>query len=124
MISTKLTTADDSTIHPFIKKLHIPAEHSHKGQNGRVLIIGGSKLFHAASLWAAEIATYMVDMVHYASTLENEQVFLALKTKFHDGIVVSQKDIPSYVSEDDANPYRPRYGAGKHRTSIIRNENL
>jgi len=102
MISTKLTTSDDSTIHPFIEKLHIPAEHSHKGQNGRVLVIGGSQLFHAASLWAAEIATYMVDMVHYASTLENEQVFLALKTKFHDGIVVSQKDIPSYVSEDDA----------------------
>jgi NAD(P)H-hydrate repair Nnr-like enzyme with NAD(P)H-hydrate dehydratase domain len=33
-----------------LKKLYVPAPSSHKGQNGKLLIIGGSVLFHAASL--------------------------------------------------------------------------
>ena len=75
---------------------------SHKGQNGRVLIIGGSSLFHSSSIWAAEIASYFVDIVHYSSTKENNEIFLSLKKKFRNGIVVEQKDLDEYVKEDDA----------------------
>jgi NAD(P)H-hydrate epimerase len=84
-----------------IKKKFTPKPQSHKGQNGKVLIIGGSSLFHSASIWAAEIASYFVDIVHYSSTVENNKVFLSLKKKFHNGIIVSQKNIPDYVREDD-----------------------
>lgn len=66
------------------------------------MIIGGSTLFHAASLWAAEIATHFADMVHYASTAENSDIFLSLKTIFRNGIIVHQKDITAYIAEDDA----------------------
>ena len=65
-----------------IKKLYIPDKNSHKGKNGKVLIIGGSKLFHAASIWAAESASHIVDIVHYSSTLENNEVMVSLKKKF------------------------------------------
>ena len=84
-----------------IRSVILPGKRSHKGLNGRLLIIGGSSLFHAASLWAASVACRMVDMVHYASTQENEEVFINLKTKFVDGIILPRKDLLSYVEEDD-----------------------
>lgn len=85
-----------------LRKLYQPPADSHKGQNGKVLIIGGSSLFHAASLWAAEVASHLNDMVHYSSIEENNKIMLSLKEHFRNGIVVSQSEIPAYVAEDDA----------------------
>jgi len=96
-----IKTNDLKKVRDFFKKFNLPKENSHKGQNGKVLIIGGSSLFHAASLWAAEVASYFVDMVHYCSTEENEKIFLNLKTKFRNGIVISKKNLVDYVKEDD-----------------------
>jgi len=97
-----ILTRREKNIFPFLKKIILPRRDSHKGENGKVLIIGGSSLFHAASLWAAEVASYFVDIVHYSSTIENERVFLSLKSKFQNGIVVSKKDLLNYIKEDDA----------------------
>ncbi len=97
-----LKTSQPADIKPFLDKLHFPVSDSHKGQNGKALIIGGSTLFHAASLWAAEIASHFLDMVHYSSTEENNEVFLKLKTIFRNGIIVHKKDILWYIKEDDA----------------------
>lgn len=97
-----IKTSDPNSIKSILEKFNIPQKNSHKGQNGRVLIVGGSSLFHSASIWAAEVASHIVDIVHYSSTLENNEIFLALKKKFHNGIVVSQKDLENYVREDDA----------------------
>lgn len=99
---TTIYTRDAEAIKSLIGQLVIPSPDSHKGQNGRVLIVGGSSLFHAASLWAAEVATHFVDMVHYASTTENNEIFLESKRKFRNGIVVSTDQIIEYVKEDDA----------------------
>jgi len=96
-----IKTSDSEVIKPFIKRLILPKSASHKGQNGKLLIIGGSSLFHAASIWSAAVASRIVDIVHYASTKENEQVFINLKSKFVDGIVVKQKELEHYVKEDD-----------------------
>ncbi len=85
-----------------LQTLYQPPVDSHKGQNGKVLIVGGSTLFHSASIWAAEAASHFNDMVHYSSTEENNEIFKALKTLFRNGIVVSQKEIPGYIEEDDA----------------------
>lgn len=97
-----IKTSDSNLIKTFLAKLSLPKSNSHKGQNGRVLIIGGSSLFHSASLWAAEIASHFVDMVHYSSTKENEEIFLSLKKKFHNGMIVSQEKLMEYVKEDNA----------------------
>lgn len=97
----EINTKDEENIKNHFQQFVLPQENSHKGENGRVLIIGGSSLFHAASIWAAEIAAYFVDIVHYSSTQENNQIFLSLKKKFRNGIVVPQKDILNYIEEDD-----------------------
>lgn len=84
-----------------LKNLYLPPEDSHKGQNGKLLVIGGSQLFHAASLWALKVASRIVDLVHYSSIPENNQIVYDLKKEFRDGIVVPREDIDSYIEEDD-----------------------
>lgn len=98
-----------------------PKKNSHKGQNGKLLVIGGSATFHAASIWAAAAASRIVDMVHYASTEENEKIFLHLKSHFVDGIVIHKKDLLSYVEEDDCILIGPGMERGKV-TETVRKE--
>src|SRR3989344_870592 len=84
-----------------LKKLYIPASSSHKGQNGKLLLIGGSKIFHAASLWSLKIASRIVDMVFYSSVPEDNQIVQKAKQEFRDGIVVSRNKIEDYINEAD-----------------------
>jgi len=84
-----------------IKKIIIPASDSHKGQNGRLLLIGGSTLFHAASLWSLTVASRIVDLVHYASVPENNEIVNHAKAEFRNGIVIERTDIERYIEEDD-----------------------
>lgn len=85
-----------------LKKLYIPSSSSHKGQNGKLMIIGGSHLFHAASLWALEIAAKIVDMVFYSSVPENEKIVQDVKEAFRTGMVVPREKIEDYITEADA----------------------
>lgn len=94
-MNTKTVDLDD------FRTLSLPMPGSHKGQNGRLLIIGGSRLFHAASLWALEVASRIVDLVHYASTPDNNEIAKEVKKQFRDGIVVPRNDVESYIQEDD-----------------------
>lgn len=84
-----------------VKMLHMPAPQSHKGQNGRLLVIGGSHLFHAASMWALEVASRIVDLVHYSSVPENNDLVMRVKEQFRSGIVIPRSDIDVYIEEDD-----------------------
>lgn len=91
----------DARIQKDIESLVLPSKESHKGQNGRLLIIGGSHLFHASTLWALEVASRIVDLVHYASTPENNALVTSAKQQFRNGIVIDRKDIDAYIAEDD-----------------------
>lgn len=97
-----IETKDITAILPIVKQFQLPRTDSHKGQNGRLLIIGGSALFHSAVVWSAQLASHFVDMVHVATTHENNEIIQAIKIKWHEGIVVPQYEIPKYVEEDDA----------------------
>ena len=55
------------------------------------MIIAGSKLFHAASLWPLKVASRIVDMVYYSSVPENNELVASVKKEFRDGIVVSRE---------------------------------
>ncbi|MCX7956089.1 MAG: NAD(P)H-hydrate dehydratase, partial [Patescibacteria group bacterium] len=92
---------DDDVVKKVFKNFNFPKKDSHKGENGRILIIGGSSLFHSAVLWSAETASYFVDLVHFSSTKENEKIFLNLKTKFRNGIVIKKENLDDYIKEDD-----------------------
>jgi hydroxyethylthiazole kinase-like uncharacterized protein yjeF len=86
-----------------LRRLYRPAKDSHKGQNGRLLVIGGSKLFHASAFWAADMASRIVDLVHFSSPAmeNNELVRRKAKEKFWNGIVVPWSRVEEYIREDD-----------------------
>lgn len=84
-----------------LKELYRPKKDSHKGDNGKLMIIGGSQLFHSASRWALLVASRIVDMVFYSSIPLNNQLIKEAKAEFPNGIVVPQHDVDNYMSEAD-----------------------
>jgi hydroxyethylthiazole kinase-like uncharacterized protein yjeF len=85
----------------YFSQVHLPLPNSHKGQNGKLLIIGGSELFHAASKWSLDIASKFVDMVFYASVPSNNELVEQAKGNFWNGIVVKREEITNYIEEAD-----------------------
>lgn len=84
-----------------LSQLYRAPKDSHKGENGKLLVIGGSELFHSASLWALEVASRIVDMVFYSSVPVNEAIVRKQKERFHDGIVVPEGKLEEYLQEAD-----------------------
>ena len=84
-----------------LKKIYVPASDSHKGENGKLMIIAGSILFHAASLWPLEVASRIVDMVFYSSVSSNNKIVEKDKEEFRNGIIVPREKIEKYIEEAD-----------------------
>ena len=91
-----------NSIQDFLSDIKIPESDSHKGQNGKLLIIGGSELFHAASKWSLDVAARFVDMVFYSSVPSNNELVKQAKNEFWDGIVVERENLFDYIDEADA----------------------
>ena len=96
-----------------LKKLYKPPKTSHKGENGKLTIIGGSHLFHGASLWALKIASRIVDMVYYSSIPAKQSGAVVASLRIHDTDCVPRDKIESYIEESDA----VLIGPGLMRTS-------
>ena len=58
---------NDLTGPGYVNKLNARATDSHKGDNGKALIIGGSKEYHGAPIYASLAASYLSDLVYVAS---------------------------------------------------------
>lgn len=66
-----------------------PAWSSHKGQNGVLLIIGGSRTYHGAPILAALAAARFCDLVYFSSTAENNSLLRRMKSATPNIICVS-----------------------------------
>ena len=64
-----------------LEKLNKYPKDSHKGQNGRMLVIGGSKLFHSSIFWTADVASKIVDLVHFSSPVMENNDLMRKKAK-------------------------------------------
>ncbi len=84
-----------------LKDLYVPKVGSHKGENGKLMIIAGSVLFHAASLWPLTVASRIVDMVYFSSVTMNNEIVQKDKEEFRNGIVVPRTKIEDYIEEAD-----------------------
>jgi NAD(P)H-hydrate epimerase len=99
-----------------LKQLYQPKSDSHKGQNGKVMLIAGSKLFHAASIWPLTVISRIVDMTFYASVVENNELISKMKEQFLNGIVIPREKIDDYINESDViliGPGMPREGGAQ-----------
>ncbi|MBD3250620.1 MAG: NAD(P)H-hydrate dehydratase [Candidatus Pacebacteria bacterium] len=94
-------TRPSAEVKHYLEQIKLPDPNSHKGQNGKLLIVGGSSLFHAASKWSLDVASKFVDMVFYSSVPQNNKLIQQAKTNFWNGIVVPRQEVEDYLEEAD-----------------------
>jgi NAD(P)H-hydrate epimerase len=111
----------DFDLSPYLSQIVLPKQDGVKGDGGRVLVIGGSRLFHAASFWSASMASRIVDMVHFTSpAMENNDLMrVKAKKKFWDGIVVPYDEVDHYIREDDVILIGPGMERGGETQNIV-----
>jgi len=85
-----------------VRALYTPNNNSHKGDNGKVLIVAGGKRFHGAALLASKIASYFVDLVYFSSTQENQKLIAHMKQNLAEFIFLDFKEILASISSFDA----------------------
>ncbi len=101
-----------------VKILNQPPQQSHKGDNGKLLIIGGSEQFHGAPLFAAKIASKIVDLVYFSSVPENNKLISKMKSKFCDFIAVKRNKAIDFAKKVDTILIGPGIGANKETKKL------
>jgi len=66
-------------IKSIVKSLVIPKKESHKGQNGRLLVIGGSAQYHGAPVFALNAAKRFVDLLYFLPAEDEGYLINAVK---------------------------------------------
>lgn len=102
-----------------IKVLNKPNENSHKGDNGKLLIIGGSEQYHGAPILAASIASRFVDLVYFASTIENNKLIAKMKSKLAEFIAIKQDKIEEYIKKVDVILIGPGLGISNVNQKLV-----
>jgi len=86
-----------------LKKLAKSHKNSGKGDNGQVVIIGGSKLFHGAPILSLKVASRIVDMVFFSSPEPSiGPVAEKMKSELSSFIWVPWKEVEEYIKKADA----------------------
>lgn len=86
-----------------LKKLYKPREDSTKEDNGKIVIIGGSSLFHGAPISSLKVASRIVDMVFFASPEPSVgRVAEKIKSKLNSFIWVPFDEVEEYIKKSDA----------------------
>ena len=76
-----------------LESLYRPTPDSHKGDNGRVLVIAGSDKYHGALLLAIQAVSRVVDMVYVHSVAKNLAILDRLKGDTAVFISVSDEEL-------------------------------
>lgn len=84
-----------------LKKLYRPPANSHKGDNGRLLIIAGSKKYHGSLVLCATMASKLVDLVYINSTKDNFEIIKKTRQKLAEFIYINEKDLAETIKEVD-----------------------
>jgi hydroxyethylthiazole kinase-like uncharacterized protein yjeF len=86
-----------------LKKLWKPRNDSGGEDNGQVMIIGGSHLFHGAPILALKAASRLVDMVFFSSPEETlSEVAAQIKAKLASFIWVPLAEADEYIGKSEA----------------------
>ncbi len=105
-----------------LKKLFTPDKASSGEDNGQVIIIGGSSLFHGAPLFALKVASRIVDMAFFASPEKSlGSIAEKMKSKLMSFVWVPWDDLELYIKKSDAiliGPGFMRFSSEKNRHHI------
>lgn len=78
-----------------------PENSSHKGQNGVILIIGGSGTYHGAPILAAKAAVRFCDLVYFSSTSENNGLIRRMKLATPNVICIPEARRKEFMRKAD-----------------------
>lgn len=95
MLGKKINTS-------WFKKLYQPPRQSHKGDNGVLLIIAGSKKYHGSLVLSAMMAAKIADLVYVSTTKENFSIISKLREKLAEFIYVNERELKAIVKKCDA----------------------
>lgn len=96
-----------------------PNPDSHKGKNGRVLVIAGSNKFHGALLMALQTASRVVDMVYVYSTESNQELVDKLKSEIAVFINIKEKELKETINLVDAILVGPGVEENKSNKKLV-----
>jgi len=85
-----------------VSQLKVSDPQSHKGQNGRILIIAGSETYHGSLVLALQAASRIVDMVYVYSSENNIELLQKLRSDIATFIAVGEKELWNTVELVDA----------------------
>lgn len=112
-MSSSVSTFDPKSL----SVLYQAPDNSNGEDNGQITIVGGSKLFHGAPIFALKAASQVVDMVFFASPEKSMKgVADQVKASLSSFIWVPWRDLESYIKKSDAvliGPGFMRYGSEK-----------
>jgi NAD(P)H-hydrate epimerase len=80
----------------YVNKLNARSSDAHKGDNGKVLVIGGSKEYHGAPIYASLAASYLSDLIYVASPKKCAKVIKSYSPDF----IVFPTEKDHFVLED------------------------
>lgn len=103
-----------------VRSLKTPKPKSHKWQNGSILVIGGSHRYHGAPLFTIHTAARFVDIVHFASPENYQQLLPDLRKKIFEFIPVFDKELPTYVGHVDVVAAGPGFEVTKRNALLLK----
>lgn len=101
------------------KDLYRPAKSSRKGENGVLTIIGGSKKYHGAPLYAIMAASHFVDLVYFNTVPSNRKFLEGLKSRSAEFIAVCDREREKHIAQSDAVLIGPGLGIGDRAQSSV-----
>lgn len=102
-----------------LRKLYKPPKKSHKGLNGILLIIGGSKKYHGAPWYAVEMASKIVDLIYYHSIKENINLMKKIKSKTPAFITIEKKELNETIKKSDCILIGPGWGVKSKNKRLL-----
>ncbi|MFH1442988.1 MAG: NAD(P)H-hydrate dehydratase [Candidatus Micrarchaeota archaeon] len=85
-----------------LQQLYASPEGSHKGQNGVLTIIGGSRKYHGAPLLAIKSASRFADLIYFHSPEKNNLDLLRfLKTHKCTFIAIERRELEKTIEKSD-----------------------
>lgn len=100
-----------------IRDFRLPRAGSHKGDNGRLLIIAGSAQFHGSLVYAVKIASRIVDLIYVLTTKDNTEVIRKLKV--HTAEFIPVRELKSYLNYVDCVLIGPGMGISRHAYKLV-----
>lgn len=102
-----------------LHSLKKPSPESHKGDNGRVLVIAGSEKYHGALLLAIQAASRLVDVVYVYTWEGNRHLVEKLKSEIAVFIAIRDDELWEKVEQVDAILIGPGLSEDKNTKKIL-----